>query len=75
MGNRGQSRLTARQSAAHRQAVESGQDAYLDPESGLLVMTASYLERRGRCCRSGCRHCPFRGHLNLEEHSNQPRDL
>ena len=59
MGHRGQSRLTAEQSAAHRQAEDAGLDRYLDPESGLLVMTASYLQRRGRCCRSGCRHCPF----------------
>ena len=28
-------------------------------ESGAMVFTASYLERRGYCCGSGCRHCPY----------------
>jgi len=32
-------------------------DYYL--ESGLYVFTASYLLRRGYCCDSGCRHCPY----------------
>ena len=60
MGHLGDARLTAEQSAAHQQAQDEGRDWYLDPVSGLLVMTAWYLEGRGRCCRSGCRHCPFR---------------
>ena len=24
-----------------------------------VVFTASYLQRRGYCCNSGCRHCPY----------------
>jgi hypothetical protein len=24
-----------------------------------MVFTASYLRRRGYCCDSGCRHCPY----------------
>jgi iron complex transport system substrate-binding protein len=28
-------------------------------ENGAMVFTASYLERRGYCCGSGCRHCPY----------------
>jgi iron complex transport system substrate-binding protein len=28
-------------------------------EGGAIVFTASYLERRGYCCGSGCRHCPY----------------
>lgn len=28
-------------------------------ESGLLVFTAAYHLKRGYCCNSGCRHCPF----------------
>lgn len=28
-------------------------------ENGLLVFTAHYLRRRGYCCESGCRHCPY----------------
>ena len=30
-----------------------------DVENGLYVFTASFLKRRGYCCDSGCRHCPY----------------
>jgi hypothetical protein len=36
---------------------EQGRDYYL--EKGQIIMTESYLKRRGKCCGSGCRHCPF----------------
>ena len=35
-----------------------GADYYF--ERGLMVFTAAYLLRRGYCCGSGCRHCPYR---------------
>ena len=28
-------------------------------EHGLLVYTAAYHLKRGYCCGSGCRHCPY----------------
>ena len=28
-------------------------------EEGLIVFTAEYHLRRGYCCGSGCRHCPY----------------
>ncbi len=28
-------------------------------ENGFMVFTAEYLRKRGYCCRSGCRHCPY----------------
>ena len=28
-------------------------------EGGLLVYTAAYHLKRGSCCGSGCRHCPY----------------
>jgi hypothetical protein len=28
-------------------------------ENGLLVSTAAYHLKRGSCCGSGCRHCPY----------------
>lgn len=28
-------------------------------ENGLYVFTEQYLLRRGYCCQSGCRHCPY----------------
>ncbi|MEM1220138.1 MAG: DUF5522 domain-containing protein [Bacteroidota bacterium] len=34
-----------------------GRDFYID--NGLYVFTESYLKERGRCCKSGCRHCPY----------------
>ena len=33
-------------------------DFYFD-SSGLMVFTAAYHLRRGYCCDSRCRHCPF----------------
>lgn len=34
-----------------------GEDYYL--EQGNWVFTAKFLLKRGYCCRSGCRHCPY----------------
>jgi hypothetical protein len=45
--------------AAHRAAIERDEPGYLDPESGLYVLTEAYLRARGECCDSGCRHCPY----------------
>lgn len=28
-------------------------------ENGLYVFTEHYLLKRGYCCQSGCRHCPY----------------
>ncbi|MAW08091.1 MAG: hypothetical protein CME61_07400 [Halobacteriovoraceae bacterium] len=28
-------------------------------KDGKVVMTASYLLKRGRCCSSGCQNCPY----------------
>ena len=45
--------------AAHAAALDAGEDCYVDPISGLTVLTARYLAQRGFCCESGCRHCPY----------------
>ena len=37
--------------------LTEGRDYYTD--DGRMVFTSSYLERRGYCCGSGCRHCPY----------------
>ena len=47
--------------AAHADALAAGEPGYLDPATGLFVMTAAYLLERGTCCDSGCRHCPYVG--------------
>jgi hypothetical protein len=38
--------------------LKEGYDYYYD-ENGLMVFTEGYLTRRGYCCDSGCRHCPY----------------
>ena len=46
--------------SADRQAkpeFREGIDYYF--ENGLMVLTAEYLRKRGYCCGSGCRHCPY----------------
>ncbi len=47
--------------AAHRAAVDEGSIGYMDPATGLFVMTSLYLHDRGWCCDRGCRHCPYVG--------------
>lgn len=44
---------------AHDAAAAAGEPGYLDPATGLFVMTASPLRERGYCCDNGCRHCPY----------------
>ena len=34
-----------------------GEDFYW--EAGRMVFTAAFLRKRGFCCQSGCRHCPY----------------
>jgi hypothetical protein len=45
--------------AAHDAALARGEAGYLDPVSGLFVLTARFLADRGFCCERGCRHCPY----------------
>ncbi|MFI5491185.1 DUF5522 domain-containing protein [Actinoplanes sp. NPDC051859] len=45
--------------AAHSAALAAGQAGYSDPETGLFVLTAGFLAKRGTCCGRGCRHCPY----------------
>jgi hypothetical protein len=35
-----------------------GEDYYR--EGGLIVFTALHHLKRGYCCNSGCRHCPYK---------------
>jgi len=37
--------------------LTEGRDYYT--EGAAMVFTGSYLQRRGYCCGSGCRHCPY----------------
>ena len=42
------------------------EDYYFEGEC--MVFTAAYHLKRGYCCGSGCRHCPY-------DHANVPREL
>jgi len=39
-------------------------------ENGLMVFTREYHLRRGYCCQSGCRHCPYG--FNKDEQLSPP---
>jgi len=40
------------------QELREGEDYYVD--GAAIVFTTRYHLRRGYCCESGCRHCPYR---------------
>jgi len=43
----------------HKAACDRKENTYIDPDSGYKVFTGYFLEQRGSCCGSGCRHCPY----------------
>lgn len=45
--------------ARHAAAMADGAAGYLDPDTGLFVLTAAWLADRAACCDNGCRHCPY----------------
>jgi hypothetical protein len=51
--------ISAAAERAHALAEAANRDGYMDPTTGLFVLTAGYLRRRGHCCGKGCRHCPY----------------
>ncbi|MBO9667517.1 MAG: hypothetical protein J7501_11980 [Bdellovibrio sp.] len=44
----------------HREACERGELSYIDPRTGYTVFTEHSHLKRGSCCGSGCRHCPWK---------------
>lgn len=49
------------------------EDYYLS-EEGYIVFTEAYHLKRGYCCQSGCRHCPFKkegGGRKIEGRENE----
>ena len=50
---------------AHKEACEAKEKMYIDPETGYSVFTEYAHLQRGKCCGSGCRHCPY-NHENLK---------
>ncbi|MGD9647171.1 MAG: DUF5522 domain-containing protein [Pirellulales bacterium] len=49
--------IARRESGATPAPLVAGVDYYL--ERGCLVFTREYHLKRGYCCQSGCRHCPY----------------
>jgi hypothetical protein len=47
----------SRDEDARPELPQLGEDYYL--ENGFMVFTAAYHLKRGFCCGSGCRHCPY----------------
>jgi hypothetical protein len=43
--------------------LREGEDYYV--EGGAMVFTAAYHLKRGYCCESGCRHCPYAATQNI----------
>ena len=50
----------------HNLACEQGELMYTDPETGYAVFTKIAHQKRGKCCGSGCRHCPY-SHVNVKD--------
>jgi len=42
-------------------------------DRGEMVLTRSFLEKRGYCCQSGCLNCPFGYHKKVDP--NIPSEL
>ena len=48
----------------HEQACANNRKTYIDPATGYSVFTQVAHLARGKCCGSGCRHCPY-NHENI----------
>eukprot|EP00744_Colponema_vietnamica_P016602 GILI01023291.1.p1 GENE.GILI01023291.1~~GILI01023291.1.p1 ORF type:complete len:422 (-),score=39.80 GILI01023291.1:82-1326(-) len=55
----------------HDRSVLEGASTYTDPDSGYTVFCRKAHLDRGKCCGSGCRHCPY-GWENVPAH-RKPR--
>jgi hypothetical protein len=51
------------------QPMIEGEDYYMD--GPYLVFTEAYHLKRGYCCNSGCRHCPWRLPAGDDEASSE----
>jgi len=45
--------------STHATAADGPEQPDYYVENGLVVWTAAYHLKRGACCGSGCRHCPY----------------
>jgi ABC-type Fe3+-hydroxamate transport system substrate-binding protein/diphthamide synthase (EF-2-diphthine--ammonia ligase) len=54
----------------HEEACQKGELTYEDPQTGYSVFTAVAHNKRGKCCGSGCRHCPY-SHQNVKDKTSK----
>lgn len=50
--------------------MEEGIDYYYN-EQGLMVFTAAYHLKRGYCCKSKCKHCPWKFGKSNKQYSSK----
>ena len=43
----------------HNKKIELTQEDFYFNEQGYRVFTEKYHLKRGYCCKSGCKHCPY----------------
>jgi hypothetical protein len=48
--------------------LKEGEDFYF--EKGFMVFTETYHKKRGYCCGSHCRHCPY-NYVNVKTPENK----
>lgn len=51
--------------------MKEGTDFYYN-EAGLMVFTKQYHLKRGYCCKSGCKHCPW--NYSVEAKKQSPKN-
>lgn len=51
----------------HSLACEEGKDNFPHPDTGFLVMTRVFLNKR-KCCGNKCTFCPY-SHINVKNHT------
>jgi len=54
----------------HDEACQAQSEVYKDPKTGYNVYTEFAHKKRGKCCGSGCRHCPY-NHVNVKNKAMQ----
>jgi 2-iminoacetate synthase ThiH len=56
-----------------RATLVEGEDFYREGE--FVVFTARYHLRRGYCCESGCRHCPYRAAEGVRDEEKKVEEV
>lgn len=51
--------------------MKEGIDFYYN-ENNLMVLTEEFLLKRGKCCKGGCKHCPY-GFNEKESNNDEPK--